>query len=46
MSGHDWDKLLFNCFWRVNLSFELLLLLEREGLILVKSIDCLAVELL
>ena len=42
---HDSNKLLFNCFWGVNLTFEILLLIEGVGLIIAKSIDCLAVEL-
>ena len=46
ISGHVWDKLLFNCFCGVYLSFEMLLLLEGEGLIMVRSVDCLIVELL
>ena len=46
ISGHDWDKLLLSRFWGVNLSCGILLLLEGEGLVTVKSIDWLAVELL
>ena len=43
ISENDWDKLLVNCFWGVNLSFKMLLLLEGEGLITAKSIDFLVV---